>query len=43
MIVKYSQLDMAGYLYYPVGILLGGSAFLIALRTFLKLAQGHTE
>lgn len=43
MIIKYSQLEMAGNLYYPVGILLGGSALLIALGTFLKLTQGHTE
>jgi len=43
MIIKYSQLDLAGNLFYPVGILLGGSALLVALGIFLKLTRGHTE
>jgi hypothetical protein len=43
MIIKYSQLELAGNLYYPVGILLGGSALLVALGIFLKLTRGHTE
>lgn len=43
MIIKYSQLDLAGNLYYPVGILIGGSTLLIALGVFLKMTRGHTE
>ena len=43
MIIKYSQLELAGNLFYPVGILLGGSALLVALGIFLKLTRGHTE
>ena len=43
MIIKYSQLDLAGNLYYPVSILFGGSMLLIALGTFLRLTHGQTE
>jgi hypothetical protein len=43
MIIKYSQLDLAGNLYYPVGILVGGSLLLCSLGVFLWLTQGHTE
>ena len=43
MIIKYSQLDLAGNLYYPVSILFGGSMLLIALGTFLHLTHGQTE
>lgn len=43
MIIKYSQLDLAGNLYYPVGILFGGSVLLIALGVFLRLTHGQTE
>ena len=43
MIIKYSQLELAGNLFYPVAILLGGSALLVALGIFLKLTRGHTE
>lgn len=43
MIIKYSQLDLAGNLYYPVGILVGGSTLLIALGVFLKATKGYTE
>ena len=44
MIIKYSQLELAGNLFYPVGILLGGgSALLVSLGIFLKLTRGHTE
>jgi len=41
MIIKYSQLDLAGNLYYPVAILTSCSFLLIALGLFLKLT-GHT-
>ncbi|MDW7772149.1 MAG: hypothetical protein SCH71_04580 [Desulfobulbaceae bacterium] len=37
MIIKYSQLDLAGNLYYPVSILISCSLLLIALGLFLKL------
>jgi hypothetical protein len=43
MIIKYSQLDLAGNLYYPVGILIGSSVLLSSLGLFLWLTQGHTE
>jgi hypothetical protein len=39
LVVKYSQLDLAGNLYYPVGLLFGVSALLIALGGFLKLTK----
>ncbi|MDX1692804.1 MAG: hypothetical protein R3208_03505 [Ketobacteraceae bacterium] len=37
MIIKYSQLELAGNLWYPVGILVGSSILLIALGLFLYL------
>lgn len=43
MIIKYSQLDLAGNLFYPVGILIGGSVLLSSLGVFLWLTRGHTE
>lgn len=43
MIIKYSQLDLAGNLYYPVSILFGGSMLLIALGAFLWLTRGQTQ
>lgn len=43
MIIKYSQLELAGNLYYPVGILFGGSFLLISLGVFLSLTRGHEE
>ena len=43
MIIKYSQLELAGNLYYPVGILFGGGFLLMALGAFLWLTKGHKE
>ena len=43
MIIKYSQLDLAGNLYYPVAILTSCSFLLIALGLFLKLTCYVTE
>ena len=43
MIIKYSQLDLAGNLYYPVAILTSCSFLLIALGLFLKLTGHVTE
>ena len=39
MIIKYSQLDLAGNLFYPVGILVGTSVLLIALGLFLHFTR----
>ncbi|HEY9033663.1 MAG TPA: hypothetical protein VIN71_06990 [Pseudomonadales bacterium] len=38
MVIKYSQLELAGNLYYPVAIVISASLLLIALGVFLKLA-----
>ena len=43
MIIKYSQLDLAGNLFYPVAILVGASVLLISLGGFLALTRGHTR
>lgn len=43
MIIKYSQLDLAGNLYYPVAILFGSGVLLLSLGGFLALTRGHTE
>jgi O-antigen/teichoic acid export membrane protein len=43
MIIKYSQLELAGNLYYPVSILFGSSFLLVALGAFLRLTIGHKE
>lgn len=43
MVIKYSQLDLAGNLYYPVAILVSAALLLIALGVFLKLAPPSTE
>jgi hypothetical protein len=38
MVIKYSQLDMAGNLYYPVAIVSSAGFLLISLGIFLKYA-----
>ncbi|PPK50186.1 hypothetical protein [Marinobacter persicus] len=38
MIIKYSQLELAGNLYYPVAIIASTALLLAALGVFLKLA-----
>lgn len=43
MIIKYSQQDMAGNLYYPVAIMMGGAVLLASLGAFLAMTRGHTE
>lgn len=43
MIIKYSQLDLAGNLYYPVAILVGAGILLVSLGGFLALTRGQTE
>ena len=39
MIIKYSQLDLAGNLYYPVAIIAGCAFLLLALGGFLALTH----
>ncbi len=39
MIIKYSQLDLAGNLYYPVAILVACAFLLLALGAFLALTR----
>ena len=43
MVIKYSQLDLAGNLYYPVAILVSAALLLMALGVFLKLAPPHVN
>lgn len=43
MIIKYSQLEMAGNLFYPVAIMVGGAVLLASLGAFLSMTRGHTE
>lgn len=38
MVIKYSQLELAGNLYYPVAIIMSAALLLVALSIFLKLA-----
>ena len=41
MIIKYSQLDLAGNLYYPVAILTGTSVLLLSLGVFLHFTRNE--
>lgn len=43
MVIKYSQLDMAGNLYYPVAIIIATSLLIIALGVFLRFTSFSTE
>ena len=43
MIIKYSQLELAGNLYYPVGILLSASVLLAGMGLFLHLTRVDCE
>jgi len=43
MIIKYSQLDLAGNLYYPVGILAASSVMLCSLGVFLHFSRADCE
>ncbi|MDH3513873.1 MAG: hypothetical protein OEM83_03270 [Gammaproteobacteria bacterium] len=38
MVIKYSQQDLAGFLYYPVAIIASASFLLISLGVFIKLS-----
>jgi hypothetical protein len=39
MVIKYSQLDLAGNLYYPVAIIVSAAMLLVALGVFIRFAQ----
>jgi hypothetical protein len=43
MIIKYSQLDLAGNLFYPVGILIGTSVLLASMGLFLQMTRADCE
>ena len=43
MVIKYSQQDLAGFLYYPVAIIIGAAMLLIALGVFTRLSVGISE
>lgn len=43
LVIKYSQKDLAGFLYYPVAIIIAAAALLMALGVFTKLSQNETE
>ncbi len=43
MVIKYSQLELAGNLYYPVAIIVSAALLLMALGVFLRLAPSHAE
>lgn len=43
MVIKYSQLDLAGNLYYPVAILVSAALLLMSLGVFLKLAPPQVD
>jgi hypothetical protein len=42
MVIKYSQLDLAGNLYYPVAIITSAAFLLIGLGVFLRLSETTT-
>lgn len=42
MSIKYSQLDLAGNLYYSVAIIVSAAVLLLALGVFLHLTRGET-
>lgn len=39
MVIKYSQKDLAGFLYYPVAIILSAALLLVALGVFTRLTR----
>ncbi len=41
MVIKYSQLELAGNLYYPVAVITSASLLLASLGVFLKLSGQH--
>ena len=43
MVIKYSQLELAGNLYYPVAIIVSTAFLLTALGLFLKFVPEETS
>jgi hypothetical protein len=43
MVIKYSQKDLAGFLYYPVAIIASTALLLIALGVFTRLSRDTVE
>jgi len=43
MVIKYSQQDLAGFLYYPAAIIAGAAILLIALGLFVRLTAVPLE
>lgn len=41
MVIKYSQLELAGNLYYPVAVITSAALLLAALGVFLRLSNGR--
>lgn len=39
LVIKYSQLELAGNLYYPVAIIIGASVLMVSLGIFLNLTR----
>ncbi len=42
MVIKYSQQDLAGFLYYPVAIIASAGMLLMSLGVFIKLSSADT-
>lgn len=40
MVIKYSQKDLAGFLYYPVAIIAAAALLLVSLGAFARLTNG---
>ena len=43
MVIKYSQLELAGNLYYPVAVITSAALLLASLGVFLRLSAPNTE
>ena len=43
MVIKYSQLELAGNLYYPVAVIISASFLLVSLAVFLTLSRKDTR
>lgn len=43
MVIKYSQKDLAGYLYYPVAIIASAAFLLLALGLFIRLTDSQAQ
>lgn len=43
MVIKYSQKELAGFLYYPVAINIGAAVLLMSLGVFTRLTEGTPQ